>query len=278
MTQHEIEQQDIIERYVRHQLPTAERRAFQEHYFACDECFAAVESTAKFIAGVQRSSRVGALSENAREVANTAVAPWWSSFFNPAFALGAAACLLLAVAVGWMLFNSSAPQNNTAQKGSPTTTPAPSPTPQTSPTTTQTAAPTPKDETPKREDLDNKLARNEPPTPRPNLEPKGSLVVDLETQRGGGQKSSTKLAPEIATLSLRAEVEPNRTIIYQIEIMDSGGRIVQKLSNVRASASGALAVSVPAKSFAAGKYTVKLYRLKNQQRELAGNYEMTLRN
>ena len=103
MTHHEIEQQDIIERYLRHQLPTAERSAFQEHYFACDECFAQVQSTAKFIAGVQRSSRVGLLAETAREVTSSAVASWWASWFTPAFALAATACLLLAVALGWIL-------------------------------------------------------------------------------------------------------------------------------------------------------------------------------
>jgi hypothetical protein len=36
MNHHEIEQSEILERYVRHQLAEDERLAFQEHYFGCD--------------------------------------------------------------------------------------------------------------------------------------------------------------------------------------------------------------------------------------------------
>mgnify|MGYP000898507552 CR=1 FL=1 len=280
MNHHEIEQQDIIERYVRHQLKPEERRAFQEHYFACDECFAAVESTAKFIAGVQRSSRVGVLAENAREVASASVAPWWASFFKPAFAFGAMACLLLAVALGWLVLRQpSGPGGQVAKNDSTpaptvqaTQTPAtPAPSPQASTKDTPKVSPTPEDKD-SRKDLDDKLARNDTPAPR------GNVTIALAESRGSGAKSSAKISPELATITLRAEVEPDRSITYQMQILDSGGRTVKMLSNLHASASGALAVSVPAKSFSAGKYSVKLYRLKNQQRDLVGDYVITLQN
>jgi hypothetical protein len=278
MTHHEIEQQDIIERYVRHQLKPDERRAFQEHYFACDECFAAVESTAKFIAGVQRSARVGVLAEQAREV--TSVAPWWDSFFQPIFALSALACLLLAVAIGWLVLRP------TPETGGPSAQTSPTPKQLAQDNTTATPTPTavPKatpdsEDKPSRKDLDDKIARNETPTPRPTSEPKGNVVVYLESARDSGAKaSSVKISPDLATLTLRTEVEPDRTITYEMQIFDGQGRSVKTLGGLRASASGALSASVPAKSFTAGKYRVKLLRLKNRQRELAGDFEVTLRN
>lgn len=62
MNQHELEQQETVERYVRHRLAADERRAFQEHFFACDECFEQVQTTARFVAGVREASRAGRLA------------------------------------------------------------------------------------------------------------------------------------------------------------------------------------------------------------------------
>jgi len=62
MTHQEIEANEIVERYVLHQLGPDERRAFQEHYFACDECFTRAQIEARFVAGVRDASRAGALA------------------------------------------------------------------------------------------------------------------------------------------------------------------------------------------------------------------------
>src|SRR6266571_422975 len=61
MTHQEIEHQDIIERYVRNDLSAADRGAFQEHFFACDECFEQVQLTERFIAGVNHAAATGVL-------------------------------------------------------------------------------------------------------------------------------------------------------------------------------------------------------------------------
>ncbi|HEU4387497.1 MAG TPA: hypothetical protein VFV34_06850 [Blastocatellia bacterium] len=66
MTHQEIEQNEIVERYVLHQLGPDERRAFQDHYFDCDECFAQTEVAARFIASVHQASRTGAFSAENR--------------------------------------------------------------------------------------------------------------------------------------------------------------------------------------------------------------------
>ncbi len=270
MTHYEIEQQDIIERYVRHQLPGAERRAFQEHYFVCDECFAQAESTAKFIAGVQRSSRVGVLAENARELARNAVAPWWASWFTPAFALAATACLLLAVALGWIIFKpipqgreeaskpKPTPEQLAGEKAQPTPTHAPSP-----------AA------TEKRAQLNDKLAQNHLPA-TPQIKDVIASVT-LESSRDAKGGAQVKLPENATALTLRMEVEVGRYQSYQLQIFAAGGRAIKTINGLKANAQGALAASVATQQLPAGKYSVKLFGLKNQQKDLVGDYDLTLR-
>ena len=44
MTCRRIEGESLVERYLAGSLPNAERKAFEEHYFACDHCFEALEA------------------------------------------------------------------------------------------------------------------------------------------------------------------------------------------------------------------------------------------
>ena len=66
MTHKEIEEKEIIERYVLHQLTPDERLAFQEHYFGCDECFERAQIQTRFIASVREASRAGVLAADQR--------------------------------------------------------------------------------------------------------------------------------------------------------------------------------------------------------------------
>ena len=117
-------QQDTIERFVRHQLSPDERRAFEEHYFECEECFEQVQMTARFVAGVQHAARKGLLAEPAAE-------PWWANLFRPALIVVTAAALLLVVSVGWLLLKpGSAPDQELAIRQSPTPTPQPAASPE----------------------------------------------------------------------------------------------------------------------------------------------------
>jgi Putative zinc-finger len=92
LTHEQIEARHMIEEYVRGTLPAADRESFEDHYFACDECFARVQNLERFLAGVRNAGRRGAL----------AAAPeqgWW----RPAFAVAAAACFCLAAGLAWAL-------------------------------------------------------------------------------------------------------------------------------------------------------------------------------
>jgi hypothetical protein len=101
MTHKEIEEKEIIERYVLHQLAPEERLAFQEHYFSCDECFERAQLEARFIASVRQSSLSGVLADDRAHTIGIAgrlmPAPFWrgAGWLVPALA----ASLLVAVMV-----------------------------------------------------------------------------------------------------------------------------------------------------------------------------------
>src|SRR5262245_13951128 len=100
MTHQEIQANEIIEQYVRGKLTSADRRAFQEHLFECDECFQEAEHTARFVAGVREASRAGLLT--APERAPT-VGAWFNQGWAARWATPAlAASFLIAIAlIGW---------------------------------------------------------------------------------------------------------------------------------------------------------------------------------
>src|SRR2546423_6852756 len=101
MNHPQIQEEEIVERYVQHRLALEERLAFQEHYFACDEYFAQVQATARFIAGARQAARAGILDNGTTK----AGAAGWANWFRPAFAVTAFAALVLAVALGWLLLS-----------------------------------------------------------------------------------------------------------------------------------------------------------------------------
>jgi hypothetical protein len=118
MNHQELARNETIERYVRHELPADERLAFQEHYFACDECFEQVQMTARFIAGVRDAARNGALAAERPEQARAAAAGlfnygWIFQWATPALAVS----LLVALAViGWWSWSARRQNQQLAQQ------------------------------------------------------------------------------------------------------------------------------------------------------------------
>jgi hypothetical protein len=89
--------EELIERYARHQLNPEEQRAFEEHFFSCDGCFAKVQVTERFIAGVRDAARRNLLDSGAAETEKTR--GWW---LFPGFALSSTAAVVLAALVIWV--------------------------------------------------------------------------------------------------------------------------------------------------------------------------------
>lgn len=100
MTHQQIQDNEVVERYVRQKLTPAERQEFQEHFFQCDECFEQAQITSRFIAGVRQASVSGVLAGDPTERFSSR--RWLPAFVSQgrtsAWAMPAlAACLLLAV-------------------------------------------------------------------------------------------------------------------------------------------------------------------------------------
>ncbi|MGE0131383.1 MAG: hypothetical protein AB7U82_25155 [Blastocatellales bacterium] len=269
MTHQEIQDGEIIERYVRRQLAPDERRAFQEHYFACDECFEQVQTTARFVAAVRQSSRKGSFAESAAEPAT-----WWKSLFTPAIGFAAAA-LLLAVAIGWlMLRQSPAPRQDFAREQQPS--PSPNQTGAPDQNTARIAAPSPekpeRNDRPKLQDQRDLLAQNRTPEESSGKPPSVLLESSRDASAGGNQLT---LPANASSVILRIEVEPDSSFTgFQFQLLDSARRLVATVTNGKASARGTVSVNVPAHYFQSGKYLVKCFGLKNGQRELVGEYDL----
>jgi hypothetical protein len=118
MTHQEIEQQDVAERYVRSQLSPEQRTAFEEHFFACDECFAQLQATQRFIAGIRDVAASGLLARlPSRSFERTA--SLWPTWLRPAYVLTAAALLLVTMGTGWLLFRRNARVDNDIAREQP---------------------------------------------------------------------------------------------------------------------------------------------------------------
>ena len=98
MTHGEIEEREIVEAYLRGKLSVNDRQAFEEHFFACEECFAEVRAAADFCDGVRHAAEAGLLPE--ARTKDAAFGRWW----QPAFGLGWAAAAVLLVITVWLGF------------------------------------------------------------------------------------------------------------------------------------------------------------------------------
>lgn len=262
MTHQEIQEGELIERYVRHQLAPAERRAFQEHFFACEECFEQVQTTARFIAAVRQAVRQGHLAESAEPVS------WWAGLFSPALGFAAAAALLLALVFGWLIFKQPAtPRQEVAHEQ-----PSPSPEQNTAQQTSPTAAPVKNEhpqppKLPKLEDQRDLLAQNRAPS------------VLLESARDSSASGNQLTLPANATSAiLRIEIEPGSAFTgFQFQVFDSARRLVTTATSGKASARGSVAVRVSTGALQEGKYLVRCYGVRDGQRELVGEYDLRVR-
>ena len=278
MTHQEIEEKGIIERYVLHQLAADERRAFQEHYFSCDECFDQTQMQARFIASVRHASKAGILTASSTETPRPRGSSLWMGWLKVAFALTATASLALAVALVWLVFNQipGLRQEIVRERQA----------------REQSERESQQNIDRAKEDLENErrqleaergeraraqgqveeLARNR--EPQPNVP-----IVMLEAVRSSRDKVSQLNLPATAgSAMVWIDVESgNRFDSYRLEILDSSKRLVETIAGAKPNSYGALVVNLPTKSLQSGKYVVKLYGIKGGQRELVGEYDLEVR-
>src|SRR5215831_4892435 len=92
-----IKNEEVIERYVRNRLTPEERRVFEEHFFACDECFEKIQETERFVAGVRDAAERGILAypEDSARSSSANWLPW-------AFSVSTCAAVALASTLAWI--------------------------------------------------------------------------------------------------------------------------------------------------------------------------------
>lgn len=220
LTHDQIANQDLIERYVRHQLPAEEAAAVEEHYFNCDDCFESLRVTQDFVAGVRYAARKGWL-DSSRENAG---------WLFPAFGLATAAALVVTVALGWMWFV-RLPDREAKLSAA--------------------VAQTRVDQA-RIAELDQRAALDR--VPEPNVP-----VAILTADRAAGAPSQLTLEakPRNVLLWIDAPQAPAGAVFH---VVLSSRNVSKSIGGVVRNSNGALAVGVPSSELADGDYTVRVFR------------------
>ena len=276
MTHEEIEQQAVIESYVRDRLTAAERLAFEEHYFVCDQCFAQVQTLERFVAGVHYAAQAGLLAPAtgraaaARQLFNLD----WQVWLKPAFAFTSVLALALTFLSGWLLLR-QLPQlraelarerqaHTQAQQAQ-----------QRSLAQTQAELESARQQ---QSELQTQLAqaRARAPTgaaPEPNLP-----LVMLEATRAG--QAVNELALPKGAQHVVLWLEPGLSVdsaSFRLVVQTQAGQTVQTVESLRRNAYGALVVSLPAAQLTGARYRVRLYGVRGPEAALVTEYQLQVR-
>ncbi|MEO8027122.1 MAG: zf-HC2 domain-containing protein [Bryobacteraceae bacterium] len=244
MTHEEIQRREIAELYVRGRLDDAERAAFEDHYFACDECFEQTEILQKFVDGVTEAAVSGKLPRPAR----TQSFGW----FRPAFFAACAASLVLAVTTGWfLLVERPRLESAIAHERSET------------------------DSLRERVDAERKEVAGLAGRflgPEPNLP-----LVMLTADRAAGTNTVT-LSTKSSHLALWIEPPPApASATYLVSVLDASGATVERMDGVIRNSYGALACALPAAKLRQADYRVQLFIHRDARTELVGEYRLDVR-
>ena len=292
ITHREIENEEIVERYVRSQLDAEKRRAFEEHFFVCDECFANVQTTERFILGVKHAAEIGLLAAQdmpARNPAFSALPLRWPQL---AFVLTAAACLVLTAVVGWLSLmrlpqlreeiarerqtrerlaqqkqreidelnarlqseDQSSARSRQERTGSET--------PQRAEEQEQSGAVTSRHRTESRSS--EMVAANVP-------------VVVLQATRAFEQANELQLQADTHRFRLWIEVGPRtKSGSFRIEVLTADGRPVQSLRGLKLNSQNALSVVLSAQTFKSGGYLLQLYSVNQKETTLVSEHKLLI--
>ena len=238
-----IENEEVIERYVRNRLATEERLAFEEHFFACDDCFAKVREMEKFVAGIRDAAESGTLPSPEETAASPFPAKWFL------WALTASTCmaLVLALAVGWLTLRTlprlRADLNTTTAQV---------------------------------QSQQQIIARlQEVPNPQETPEANVPLVM-LQASRGD-EAAETVLPTGAKRVVLWVETGPTRYRSYRMEISSASGEPVAAIENLIRGPYGAIAASLPSDRLPPGVFRITLTGQAPPPASLVGEYRLRVR-
>lgn len=241
----QIEDQEIIERYARNQLAPEEKRAFEEHFFSCDDCFDKVQSMELFVAGLRHAGSSGLLAGGpSGTVRAWSMSRWWI----PAFAINAVLVLVLGSVAGWQQFSEIPSLRRQFQQSL-------------SELRTEQQA---------RAVLEQRSPR------RTQAEANIPLIMLQATRDLQAPVTEAILSPDAAQLILWIDVEPGNGRSCRVEIYGTDNKPVEVVDHLKRNSYGALAVSLPAAHLQPGEFKIKLSAEEPSPRSLLAEYRLRI--
>ena len=275
MKHSQVEDQQIIERYVRNQLDDDQRNEFQAHFFDCDECFTNLQTTERFIAGVQYGAETGLITDDLTKPVSLAYGRRW---FKPAFGITAFATLVLTAVVAWLALVRLPELRDQVMR--------------------ERNAYADLEIRKQREidELNGRLAKQptsdgqrigsedtilQSKTDRKTGSAASDLIahnvplVVLEAARGADDANQIKLSPNTSRFACWIEVGPSeQSQNFRVEVFDESGTLLALVSEIRKNGKGAVVVTFAAQKFSSGEYRIRLYRLPKSDSSLIGDYKL----
>jgi len=243
MLHSQIEQGEIVERYIRNQLTSEERQDFEEHFFGCEVCFEKVQTTERFLAGIRSAADRGQLDDPSN-VFTASRSPWLI------WAMGAAtcACAMVAFATVWAYRNQVPTLREALDR-----------------TTAQLRL------------EEQSLAASEQRAARVEQAEANVPLVMLQASRADEEPASILLRPGAERLVLWIEMGSSRYRQFRLEVFSQDNRLVASVDHLERGPYGALAASVPADRLPTGEFRIKLNGQDPLPAALAGEYRLRVR-
>lgn len=240
MLHSKIQNEEIVERYVRNQLVPEERQAFEEHYFGCDECFAKLQSVEAFVEGIRDASARGLLKDQPATAT--------SSIWTWAFACVTCAALILSGILGWKYLHDTVELRG------------------------QLARATDQLQAERLERSGLEARSNAVEQPEANIP-----VAMLQASRSGDAPSVIVLQPGARHLVLWIELGSSRYRYFRVDAFSSGNRLVSSLDHLASNRYGAVTASLPTDQLPAGDFRITLTGQDPPPAALAGEYHLQIR-
>jgi hypothetical protein len=241
----DVEEQQIVDRYVRGTLPAEEAARFEEHYLSCPECLDRLDLAESMKRGFQRAA-----GQDAARVAaarQLAVVAWLARLGRSRQAAVLAMALLVAVLLPWGLAVRRMAEHDRelAQE--------------------RAALEQERSTTNSRGTAETERLRTELRTSQRDLarqrQPQGNVpILFLNTERGGaspdGPTVRLRLPRTPGWIVFSLEIEPPHQPSYQVVLRDAGGREVWRGGDLRIDERESLSLSLPSSLLSPGDYTL----------------------
>jgi anti-sigma factor RsiW len=247
MMHQDIEGQEIIERYVRNQLSPEERRAFEEHFFGCEECFAKLQIMERFIAGLDDAGNRGLLDSSPSTQPPPARA--WSSWMFPAFAASSCAAIVLAIVTGWTLFSQMPKIRKQLDQASANV----------------------------RSQRQAMVALQKQISSAAQAEPNVPLVMLQATRDAQATANEAVLPAGAGRLVLWVELPATKFRRFRLQVETEDHHPVVTLNHLERNSYGALAVGLPAEQLQPGEFRIMLSGEEPPPASLLAEYKLRIR-